>query len=279
MSDLLTIDGFVIDLAVSIREGAEAEATKFPVERGAPTTDHVINSSRTLELEFLVSDTPIGDVFAVRSAGAIPSAEARAFLEELRDSKRAFVVEYGDRRWEDQIFASLDFEEGADKSGGLFATARLEKIGFVDVRRVVVERAVERAVVASPKLPGRKMWLCPAGTPVSKSDAENKRNKCRQIEQQFGYYRFADNGVALTDAELSRLGTQTFNEVTGLNVPGDIEWNPKTKQWERRAAPVTVTKHELFEKFLGVPPDYTPPTPDPSIPDDLETRSYRGRNI
>ncbi len=258
MSDRLVIDGFVIDLAVSVKEGAEAEATKFPVERGAPTTDHVINSPRTLELEFLVSDTPIGDVFALRSSGTIPSTEARTFLEELRDSKRAFVVEYGDRRWEDQIFTALDFEEDAEKSGGLFATASLQKIDFADVRRVVVERVV----VASPKLPGKKMWLCPEGVAVSKSAAQNKRNKCREVIDDFGYYRFADTGVALNESELRNFGTQTFNELTGLKVPYDLAWNPNTDQWERRGAQVVVTKHTLFEKYLGVPPDYTPPASD-----------------
>lgn len=274
MSDRITIDGFVIDLAVSVEANGDAEATQFPVERGAPSSDHVINKPWTLSVEWMVSDTPIGDVYDQRPAGTTPSVEARAFLEELQASKRAFVVEHGGRRWEDQVFTSLNFAEDADKSGGLFGTAVFQTLNIVDVRRVVVQGLV----VASAKLPGRKLWLCPEGVPVVKSDAENLRHRCRVVEEQFGYLRFADTGVALTDADLARLAAQRINTATGLSVPGDARWDPIAQQWTRDGVPVTVTKDQFFEKFLGVPPDYTPPT-DSGGRQELGNGREQGRNI
>lgn len=248
MSDRLVIDGFVIDLMVELEESADSEATQFPVERGAPMTDHVINKPRTLALTFLVSDTPIGDVFDLRGAGSVPSTEARTFLEELRDSKRPFVVEYGDRRWDDQVFSNLTFSEDAEKVGGLFATASLQRIDVADVRRVVVEGLVP--AVASAKLPPKQQtWLCPLGVPISKDEDENRRNGCFLLHQQ-GTALAKENGDGLSDDETKRL---ILTSVTGLplfNGPATTATPPMH----------VIHKESFFEDYLGIPADYQPPT-------------------
>lgn len=218
MSDRLIIDGFVLDLLVSLEEAGESEPTKFPVERGAPITDHVVNNPRTLSLEFRVSDTPIGDIYDLRAVGSVPSAEARAFLQELQDSARPFVVEYQDRRWDDQIFANLSFGIDFDKQGGLFATAELQRIIIADVRRVVVQGL--ELVVPSRRLAGPRMWLCPPGLPADKDEAINKKRGCRRVVKHDGVLRFDDEkGELLNQEETRRVmtyaGGPTLDPATG----------------------------------------------------------------
>jgi hypothetical protein len=252
-SDRLIIDGFVVDLAVSIEEVGESEPTSFPVERGAPINDHVIKKPRTRSIEFRVSDTPIGDMVNLRAAGSVPSSEARAFLEELQDSARPFVVEYRDRRWEDQIFTNLTFAEDAERSGGLFATGQLQTMNLVDVRRVVVEGLVVASVASAKVKPKRGTWICPSGTLVDASDEVNRRNGCRLATQTSGGTLVYDDGTEVPDADRRRVLAEASAMITGAAIPGALGL-------PGAAGTAVINAHPDLGKHVGPPAGYTPPT-------------------
>ena len=83
----------------------------------------------------------------------------------------------------------------------LRATATLKEIQIVDVRRVSVQLKPNFGRRAARSIFGGRQWLCPIGTPVSTSEAENRRHNCREvITKTFGdqsYLAFADDGAAL----------------------------------------------------------------------------------
>lgn len=265
---MITIDGYVIDGAASEEEALEAEATEYPVESGATITDHVTNSPVTLALEFVVSDTPIGAAAASRAAGVVPSSEARQVLTALRDSRRPFTVVTGVRSYESMVFTSLSFPRDGKTGAALRGTASLKRIELVDVRRVSVTMAARKHLGqrATRHVAGKKIWLCPSGTPVVERDATNLAHGCRQVIDAglAGGLVFADNLDPLSDADKQRLVAQTA--VAAFNPIGQFWTNPRT------ATPVS--KFPTFETTFGsvdeVPSDYEPPVRQGVTPQSLD---------
>jgi hypothetical protein len=242
---VIRIGGYLIDAAISEEESLDADVTEYPVESGAVITDHVRNRPRKLDLEFVVSDTPIGAAAGARAADVVPSSEARQTLEALRATRQPFSVVTSVRTYDNMVFTSLSFPRDGDTGDALRGKASLQQIEIVQVRRVSVKLSRRAARGAA----GPAMWLCPEGVMVSQNSAENVRHKCRRIITKtdadgHSYPVFADSGVPLGEADIARLGQQdieqrnanlvtSINNATGLSIPTDVplEWDARHDRW------------------------------------------------
>ncbi len=278
---MIRIDGYLTDGCLSEEEQLESQITDFPTESGAVKSDHINNLPITLEVEFVVSDTPIGDAASARDAGVVPTNEARAFLTTLWEARRPFNVEVGGRAYPDMVFTSLRFPRDSQTGDALRATASLRRFEVVEVRRVSVALTKRRRGVARGKK-GASMWLCPPGWAVSASDAENRRNKCRRVETRSISVNgdpwnikpslvFADNGKELTDEEKSRLMTQQLNTKLGaadVRLSEFANYDPVSRQWIVPESDRPAAKHPdratIFKMFTGVDESYEPPSYPPS---------------
>lgn len=158
---MISIAGYLIDAAISEEHSFESEITSYPVERRPPgptngdVTDHVRNLRPTVTIEFVVSDTPIGEALTAR-AGAfaleeeglvdaiLPSDEARQFLEDLRAKGEPFTIETHLRPYDDMLIESMSFPLDADTGAALAGTVTFRQVEFVENRRTFVDVSVPR---------------------------------------------------------------------------------------------------------------------------------------
>ncbi len=280
---MIRIGGYAIDAIVGEEVSLEAEVTEYPVESGGVITDHTRNRPLKLELEFLVSDTPIGTVAAERTAGAVPSSEARQALEALRDSRQPFTVVTGTKTYERMVFASLSFPRDRETGDALRPRASLQQLSIVEVRRVSVDLGRRRGAGhrSSRRVPGAKIWLCSGGVATSDSDAENRRNGCREVVTRDGRLAFADTGEPLSDRDKQALTWRMTRLIDGAKddqpplvdtASPTLKWDPVSERYIDTSSGRPISKRvsawSTYEAQWGVPPDYTPPSP-PRSPDAL----------
>lgn len=266
---MIRIGRHLIDAAISEEESLESEVTEYPVESGAVITDHVRNKPRRLDLEFVVSDTPIGLAAIIRDADVVPSSDARQKLEALRATRQPFPVVTGIRTYENMIFTSLSFPRDGGTGDALRGKASLQQIEIVQVRRVSVQLKPHLGNRVARGVDGKDQWLCPIGVDVVKSPSENLRHGCRKVvARTFGDQTnlvFADTGAALNDTQIGALGTQKINSETGSRLPEVAVWNPVGQEWVVPAAgqpPTRIpTQASTFRLMTGVDADYKPPEP------------------
>jgi hypothetical protein len=145
------IDNYPTDVTVSEVHSYPGEATRFPVEVGADTTDHIRELPDEIALECIVSDTPIGEIAthptrqSVGPEAPLPSADAFQRLREMKRTRRPVTVTTS-RGTFDQM-ACIDFEttNDKDKSGGLFFSIRFQRIEMVTNRRTRIRVATPMA--------------------------------------------------------------------------------------------------------------------------------------
>lgn len=89
----LIIAGFEVDVALVEEPTFPSEITSFPVETGSDVSDNQRLLPAELNVEGLISDTPIGAIADRRDPGTIPSEEAYRFFKELRVKRQPFTVE------------------------------------------------------------------------------------------------------------------------------------------------------------------------------------------
>lgn len=86
------IGSFEVDALISITPSRPVEATQHPVESGADISDHAIQRPLTLDVEAVVSDTPIGSIASRREQGRVPSVDAQLYLDELLSTHELITV-------------------------------------------------------------------------------------------------------------------------------------------------------------------------------------------
>lgn len=130
------INGYPIDLTLSEGYEFQNEITDIPVEKGSPITDHIKALPRTIELEGIVSDTPIGtiarDSTRVTEAGKPkPSQDAYQRLVAIADGGEPVTIEVGRGKFTDMGLESLSTPYTKDKSKALFFTVKFKKIRII----------------------------------------------------------------------------------------------------------------------------------------------------
>lgn len=164
---MIYIDSWPYDLMLSGELGANGSVTPFPVEDGSETGDNIVHDPKTLTLEALVSDTPIGDIASHPSRvvdevsqtvfngeSPLPSAEAYDRLLAIRDEKRRVTVELpvaargptpGRRTYPNMVIVALSLPLGRESDGGLRFTVTFQPFEFVRNARATIVRTATPA--------------------------------------------------------------------------------------------------------------------------------------
>lgn len=161
---MILIDSYPYDLMVSGEVQFESEVTSFVVERSADISDHIHNKPITLNMEVIVSDSPLEPIASDDSRRVdavteavfgsdqvpLPSAEAYERLLAIRDEKRLVTIEIpvasrasrpGKRTFQNMALTHLSDRHDKDTAGGMFFTVSFQQVRFVDNQRVFVRTA------------------------------------------------------------------------------------------------------------------------------------------
>jgi hypothetical protein len=158
---MIRVNGYAIDAALSEEHSFNNEITTHSVEKGSPTTDHVLVLPDEALFDCVVSDTPIGDIAREResqqlvtaaligradadSINLTPSKHALAFLRALRASGEPCIVECSIGTLTNQMIKTFVVTQTA--AGG---RALRFKLGFAEM--VIVENEQAIIKVALPR--------------------------------------------------------------------------------------------------------------------------------
>lgn len=150
---MILVEGYGIDAAISEEHALEAEITSYPVEDGGTISDHRTKTPRSVTLELVVSDTPIGDAARTReledqaglsAEGALPSDEALAFFEAIHEDSTLCEVVTNIRTYQNMLLESLTIPVDAETGHSFVATAVFREVVIVENKRTFVDVAEPR---------------------------------------------------------------------------------------------------------------------------------------
>jgi len=147
---MTTIDGYPIDCVTDERLTYESEVTEFPIENGAPVADHIIAKRPVLELEGVVSDTPIGaianDITRTSLSGStLPSRDAFDRFVQLHDDRRKITVECSFGKFDDMVLTLLTPTRDKTTLKAFKFTATFRQIEIRQNNRTTIRVAVPGA--------------------------------------------------------------------------------------------------------------------------------------
>lgn len=143
---MIKIGTFEIDAVVSITPTHQSEATIHPVQDGAEITDHVINRPLSLEVEGVVSDTPLSHIN--RPDGSKPSFDAYKYLLQIMQDHTLVTIESGVfPPFKDMLLLTLTPPKDSSTGSSLRFTAIFQQTIFatVDINSIETLVALPRA--------------------------------------------------------------------------------------------------------------------------------------
>lgn len=151
-----------LDASVQEVHAREAVVTEHPVEKGSDVGDHVRPRPITLQVEGLISNTPIGS--AVDFARA---KNAFAQLEEAWQAGTLFTIYTSLKTYENLVIANLSAPRDCRTGEALRFSATFRQIRVVSTQRVQVPKT--KVVAAKPKAKKGKQTGQEAAPQVKKS--------------------------------------------------------------------------------------------------------------
>jgi hypothetical protein len=142
---MMVIDGYRIDAEVTGEPTYENEATSFPMESGASTTDHMISKPIMFACEGIVSDTPMPDVQDERtiqgtwtSGGEVDEAitrDANARMIKIWQDRLPVIIKCGLGVFENMLLLTYAPKR---EGGSLRFTATFQSALFTQNERTTV---------------------------------------------------------------------------------------------------------------------------------------------
>lgn len=123
-----------LDAALDETHEWSAEATMFPVEDGAPVTDHIIEQPDKLRLRGFVSETPIGSAALVVPVGGSRSRGVFELLEKLIKLRATMTVYTRHKNYADMALVGVNIPRSASVGEAIEFTAE-----FVRIRKVATQ--------------------------------------------------------------------------------------------------------------------------------------------
>lgn len=204
-----TIDGYPIDVVVSAKRSRKAEASKYPVERGTSTTDHVKVDEPVLDLECVVSDTPMGEV-ALHStrAGVVGiSSQTLDRLDAIQIAAQPVVVECSLGRFDGMTMTNMAVTRDVKSRRGLKFNVTFERIRVEDNNRTTIRSRVPTGDpnfgLSIDKLRGGSKILWRKGKPPGSGPADDPPGVIvgQEIVEAKNHNIFHKTGKALSNQE------------------------------------------------------------------------------
>ena len=188
---MVLIDGYAIDAVVRLEPSLDVEVTSWPVEVGANMTDHARLKPRTLVLEGVVSDTPIGDMVALRTSTSKPSSEAHDKLEAIARAREPVTITTERRTYTGMLLTRLSEPEAADTGDALVFSATFTELVLATNNRTFVRVEPPRGKKKAKR--GNKP------TTAVKNEKPVLRSAAKKI---FNFAAGDENRVGLTDPDV-----------------------------------------------------------------------------
>lgn len=153
--DYIIIDGFLIDCSLSENHTFDSDVTDYPVESGANIADNIRPLPIQVDIEGIVTNTPIGlmrekratpdatnrtfllqfarDVFNIDSK---PTDDAYALFERIRDAREPVTISTSLRTFDNMVMQSLSIPRG-DHMDHLRFQAKFKQIIMVENKRTI----------------------------------------------------------------------------------------------------------------------------------------------
>jgi hypothetical protein len=191
-----------IDCTVAEEMGLEAQATLHAVEDGAQIADHVIKKGRTLQIEGIVSDTPInltgtlagnaagfvgsnigGTAGTMATVGAVvmadlalsgsarPSKAALDIFEEIYATATPLTIIAGLSTYTDMIMERFTAPRSASRAGALVFKAAFRQVTIISGQRVAIPAQAKSEDVKDLSAAGRQLGT-KQGQALDKSKSE-----------------------------------------------------------------------------------------------------------
>lgn len=224
----------MIDAALSEEHTYDSEVTQFPVEDGSDITDNIRILPKTVKIEGVVSNWPIGRALSERAgtialsqAGLIdpmtPAQEVLRGLLEIRDQRDTITITTSLGLYENMVMESLTVPRAADVGDALKFSATFRQVFIVTNKRVRV--AVPR---------GKRKRK--GGNKTASPFDDKPTYWC--VEHKWVYVRYEDYAKASTTRSAGRNDVWT-----------DYKTRPEP-QYRARAS-VCIRKEEIFYDSKG----------------------------
>jgi len=132
---------FRLDVSLQETHSMDAEVTDNPVEDGTLVSDHIILKPQALNIEGLVTETPIRFLSGIRDAlsdSGVPRVQtADQKMQELYKTREPFDVMTGLREYKNMVLTSYVVNRAPARGMSLRFTATMREIKFANI--VVVE--------------------------------------------------------------------------------------------------------------------------------------------
>lgn len=141
------IDGYPIDLALSVKFARKSDVTEYPVERGVNATDHIRSNAPDLDFDGLVSDTPIGAIARDPTRAGVASVSQDAFrrLQAIQDASQPVVVQCSLGTFDSMALTNFQVTRDVKTRKGLKVTLSFKKFRVEDNNRTTVRTSVPGA--------------------------------------------------------------------------------------------------------------------------------------
>lgn len=147
-TQLVAINDFLIDCSLKETHTFDSQVTEYPVESGSNITDNIRPLPMTLEMECIVSNTPIGVMSTFRNslltepgdseiAPTKPSEDAYDMLLRIRSKRQPVTIRTSLRTYENMALKSLNIPRDIGVGDALRFTASFIQIDTVENKRSV----------------------------------------------------------------------------------------------------------------------------------------------
>lgn len=148
---MITIDGKVY-FARAEQHQYQNEITQYPVEKGGKVADHVIAQPTVLNVESIVSDTPL--IAPTGQTTGLPSDEALAHLRLINANRNPVTIITDLGKYENMVCQSLTMPRDGETGKALRFTAVFQQVLLITNERTTIE--VATPIAANKKNLGHK---------------------------------------------------------------------------------------------------------------------------
>jgi hypothetical protein len=151
------------DAVEKVDEDLSCVVTDEPVEDGTNVADNIRDNADKLDLDVLVSRTPIMSVFSLLAESGSRHEDAWSYLKLMKSAHLTVTLTTPTDTYEDMAIESLRRTRNARTGEVMAASIKLKKI----VKVVATESALPERAAAVQKPSGAKGAVTPAAAPQS----------------------------------------------------------------------------------------------------------------
>ena len=159
---LVLIGDLVIDCTISETHSFDNEITQYPTESGAVITDNVRLQPMQIDMDCIVSNTPIGEALSLRQAAGFSEIDKMTTtilgaLLDIRDRREVVTLRTSTGKHKNMMLKTLNIPRDSKTGDAMRFTASFQQIQVVDndrSKRVAIPIAGKGGSSSNAPFPG-----------------------------------------------------------------------------------------------------------------------------